>query len=263
MRKYLSITKNSVIAGMIYRVHYLFTVFSNVMFIVLIYFLWKAIYKNSETLNGMTFEETFIYLALASSITCLFQTWTEFDMSRNIISGAIIRDLTKPLDHQFLTLFGVIGFVVNNLITITLPSMVVIYFIAGPHISLGINLLFFIPALVLAFLIVFTIDYITGLVSFYTESIWGISITKGVIVGALSGAVIPLNFFPESLRNIVQLLPFQAIYNTPLTILLSKDIGVHDYVYFLLNQMFWVAVLFAVSRLFYNKAVKVITVNGG
>ncbi|MFZ5988109.1 MAG: ABC transporter permease [Bacillota bacterium] len=264
MRRYLTITKNSTIAGMIYRVHYLFTVFANIMFIVLTYFLWKAIYKNSDgTLNGMTFEEVFIYLALASSITCLFQTWTEYDMSRNILSGAIIRDLTKPLDHQMLTLFGVMGFVANNLVTITLPSMVLIYIIAGSHITLGFNILFFALALFLAFLITFTIDYSIGLVSFYTESIWGVSITKGVIIGILSGAVIPLNFFPGALRSIVELLPFQAIYNTPLTILLSKDMGVENYIYLIVNQIFWVVVLFTFSRLFYRKAVKVITVNGG
>lgn len=264
MRKYLKISKNNFMSGLVYRVHFFFTVFTNVMYIILTFFLWKSIYKNSSgTLNGMTFEQVFIYLALAASIGCFFQTFTEFRMSRNILSGNIINDLTKPLDYQLYTLFGVIGFGINNLISVTIPSMVIIFIMAGTHIDPGINILFFVVSVVLSFLIAFAIDYIVGLLSFYTESIWGVSNTKAVIVLLLSGAVVPLNFYPHWVRSVVELLPFHAIYNTPLTILLSKDLGLESYIYFVLNQLFWASVLFMLGRLFYRRSIKVVTVNGG
>lgn len=264
MRKYLTITKNSFIAGLVYKVHFLFTVFGNIIYIMVIYFLWKAIFKSSgEMINGMTFNEVFVYLALASSILCLFRTFTEWDMSQTIITGSIIKDLTKPIDHQILTMFGVLGFALNNLMAITIPSITMIFLVVGVQINVGINILFFIIALVMAFLITFAIDYTIGLIAFYTESIWGISIAKGAIVALLSGTAIPLSFFPDSIRKLVELLPFQAIYNTPLTILISKNLNIFNYIGFILNQAFWVIVLFTLSRLFYNKAVKVITVNGG
>lgn len=264
MKKYLTISKNSFIAGLIYKVHFFFTVFGNIIYIMVIYFLWKSIFKNSGgTINGMTFHEVFIYLALASSLVCLFQTYTEWDMSHFIITGTIIKDLTKPLDHQLLTMFGVIGFALNNLVAITIPSMVVIFLIAGFQITFGINILFFILSLVMAFLITFAIDYSIGLIAFYTESIWGISIAKGVVVALLSGTLIPLSFFPQTFKKIVEFLPFQAIYNTPVSILISKNLELQDYFGYILNQIFWVAVLFLISRLFFKKAIKVITVNGG
>ncbi|WP_010248057.1 ABC transporter permease [Acetivibrio cellulolyticus] len=264
MKKYLSICKNSFIGGLVYRMHLYFTIAGNILYIILTYFLWTSIYKNSNgTLNGMTFEQTFLYLALAASIGCLFQTFVEYDIGRNILSGNIIKDLTKPMDYQLFTLAGVIGFAFNNLLIITVPSIVIISIIAGSHIPVGINLVFFVLAVIFSFLITFAIDYIIGLFSFYTESIWGLANTKNVIVLLLSGAAIPLNFYPAAVRRVVEFLPFQAIYNTPMTILLSRDLGFSDYLYFFANQLFWIVALIALSRLFFRKAIKVVTVNGG
>jgi len=89
-----------------------------------------------------------------------------------------------------------------------------------------------------------------GLSSFYTESIWGISITKDVVVAALSGALVPINFFPDAIKAVLQVLPFQAIYNTPLQIITSASLTPTDYLRMLAVQLFWVVVLFGASRLF-------------
>ncbi len=42
----------------------------NVIYLIIIYFLWKAIYASSPTdsVNGMTFNDTMIYLVLASAL---------------------------------------------------------------------------------------------------------------------------------------------------------------------------------------------------
>lgn len=264
MKKYLTITKSSFIAGLLYKVHFFFQLFGNMTYLILIYFLWRSIFKNSDgTINGMTFEQVFIYLALASSILPIFQTWIEWEMSGSIIRGTIVKDLTKPVDYQLLNLFGALGFALNNLATVTVPSLVIVCIIAGSYINLGANLLVFVAALVLAYLISFAIDYCIGLISFYTESVWGIIVTKEVIILLLSGAVMPLSFFPQNVRSVVEFLPFHAIFNTPLTILISKDLSFQDYIGLILNQAFWVVVLFALGRVFYMKAIKVVTVNGG
>ena len=172
-------------------------------------------------------------------------------------------NLLKPLDLQLIKMSNALGFVLYNFITITLPAILVIIFIFRPgEITLKGILLCIIPVM-LAFFISFNIDYIIGLTSFYTESIWGISIAKDTIVLLLSGAIIPLNFFPEILRNIVGFLPFQAIYHIPLTIMITKDLPVNEYLKFLGIQLSWAVVLYAVNRLYYSRAIKVVTVNGG
>lgn len=264
MKKYLMMLRNSFITNIAYRFHFFFTSFSNVFYITIIYFLWGAIYKGSGgSLNGMTFNQTFMYLALASSIFCLLNTWTEWDMSREVINGTIVMHLIKPLDLQFLIMCRSLGIVLFNFLGITLPAIFVIIFVFQPGTITATNLIFSLLPLMMAFFISFNIDYIIGLTSLYTESIWRISIAKGTIVLLFSGALIPINFFPETLRKIIEFLPFQAIYHIPLTILISKDISMYEYLRFLGIQSFWVMALFALNRFYYSKAIKVVTVNGG
>ena len=171
--------------------------------------------------------------------------------------------LIKPLDYQLYMLFERLGFNFSNLVAVTIPSIIVVVLVFQAKLFIGLNIVFFVISLILAYLINFNIDFCIGLTSFYTESIWGISVTKESIVLLLSGALIPLNFFPEALRNIMYLLPFQAIYNIPLTILIGRDMEVSALLKMFGIQIFWILMLFTCSRFLYRKSIKVVTVNGG
>ena len=113
------------------------------------------------------------------------------------------------------------------------------------------------------YLVSFSIDYFIGLMGFYSESVWGLSMTKEIIVTFLSGALIPLQFFPEAIQQVLYWLPFQAIYHTPLMIFTRPDEGLDVYLPMMALQLFWAIVLFIAARLFYNQAVKVLRVAGG
>jgi ABC-2 type transport system permease protein len=69
-------------------------------------------------------------------------------------------------------------------------------------------------------------------------------------------------FFPEGLKNVVYFLPFQSIYNTPLTILIGKE-PPENVLWMMGLQLFWCLFLGVVSRLFWNRSIRRITVNGG
>jgi ABC-2 type transport system permease protein len=211
----------------------------------------------------MTFNDTFVYLALASSLFITFITFTEWMISNIVISGDIVRFLTKPLDFQINMMVTGLSICTVNVITTSLPTLLLLFFIFSSEISIGLNILFFLPSVILAYFISFHIDYIVGVTAFYTESIWGISMTKEAIVMFLSGVLIPLPFFPESMQTVLAFLPFQAIYNTPLTILISDGFSVHEYISKILIQCGWVAVLYVLSRFYYARAIRVLTVAGG
>jgi ABC-2 type transport system permease protein len=211
----------------------------------------------------MTFNQAFIYLALAGSILTLFFSGADWQISNKIIRGGISIDLLKPLDFQFLMLARTAGFTVFNFLTITIPSVVVLFLVFRAEMSPGIGLLFFPLGVILAFLISFTIDFVVGLSAFYTESLWGISITKAVIISLLSGALIPIPFFPDAAQRILRLLPFQAIYNIPLTMVVSPHQSVGYYLQGLAIQAIWIVVLFAFCRWLYIRALRLLSINGG
>jgi len=248
---------------MAYRSGFIFTVVNNFIYMGIAYYLWRSIYQGREVLRGMTFNQTFLYITVASTLIVLLKTWSDWEISSRILDGSIIMLLIKPINFQFFMLSQSLGFALMNLVSITVPSILFLVFVFKISIDIGIGLLFFPLALVLSFLLNATIDYIVGLTSFYTESLWGISSTKDIIITFLSGSLIPLQFFPEAMQKVLKLLPFQAMYHLPLMMLTEPNQPVGNYFSMLGVQVLWLVVIFVLARLYYQRAVKVLRVSGG
>jgi ABC-2 type transport system permease protein len=261
--RYRALTMGQFMTNLAYPVGFFLTFIGNLVHIAILYFLWKAVYGSADSLHGMTFQQTFIFLTLAGSTILLFKTNADWIISSRILSGIIIIDLTKPLDFQAKLLAEQLGTVLFNGLTITIPSMLVVFLFVPGSIPLGINIPFFLVSLVGACVLSFMLDFMIGLTAFYTESLWGIIAVKEVLTSFLAGALIPLAFFPESIQQILRLLPFQAIYNIPLQIATNPALTLLDFGQMLAVQLFWVIVLVIASRLLFRRVIRVLTVNGG
>ena len=267
VRKITALTRAGVIESMQFRLGTFVTLFGNLIYLALVYFLWKAIYDSSgsSVVNGMTFYDTMIYLILATAIFNFLEMFIIWDMSRMIQSGEIIMHLLKPMRYRLYTFWSYSGSHVTLFFLTFLPTFLVVMLVTKGAIAIGWNCLAFLVSLVLALIINFNIEMLVAPICLYTESTWGINIVKETIVLLLSGATIPLAFFPESLRKVVDYLPFRAVYDLPLSILLKKN-GSDTFsglLPLLGIQIFWCIVLTIAGNLFWNHAVKRITVNGG
>ena len=263
MRKYLAFTRGSFMVGLVYRFGPLLSLIGNFIYLGVAYYLWHSIYKNSDTLRSMTFNETFLYVAIGSAVFILLKTYVDWEVSYEIREGIISTYMTKPLDYQTYILFTSLGQTLMSLMVITIPTLLIITLVFKVAIPLGIGTLLFPFSLLLAFVISFCFDYFIGILAFYTESVWGLSTTKEIIILALSGALIPLQFFPAKLQSILLLLPFQTIYHTPLMMLTKPDQDPQIFVSMLIVQVIWAVVLYALTRLFFEQAVKVLRIAGG
>ena len=266
-RKLFALTRAGIMESLHYRLGTFVTLFANLIYLVLVYYLWKAIYASSgvDVVNGMTFTDTMIYLILATSLFNFLEMFVVWDMSRSIQSGKIILDLLKPLKFRTYTFWSYSGSHVVSFIMTFIPTFIVVMIITKGAIPMGLNLVYFLISTVFALIVNFNIEMIVATICLYTESTWGINIVKETIVLLLSGASIPLAFFPEKLRTVVDFLPFRAVYDIPLTILLEKNGS--DTLQGLLPmfgfQLLWIVILTAAGTLFWNYSVKKITVNGG
>lgn len=265
LKKYLTLTRAGIIESLQFRLAMFVIVVGNVLYLTLVYFLWKSIYASAGTdvVNGMTFSDTLIYLVLATALFNFMEMYTVWEMGRNIQSGKIVLDLLKPMSYRKYLFWSYSGSFVINFFSTFLPTFIIVAVLTHGAVPIGINLLWFVISAVLAITINFSIDFIVGTVCLYTESIWGINIMKQVIVLLLSGATIPLAFFPEKLRKIVEFLPFQAIYNSPLTILLKRSPELSDVMPIIGVQLMWALAMTAVGCLFWKRSLRQITVNGG
>lgn len=267
IRKITALTKAGIIESLQFRLGTAVMLFGNLIYLALVYFLWKAVYESSgvSVVNGMTFYDTMIYLILATAIFNFLEMFIVWDMSRAIQSGEIIMHLLKPMRYRVYTFWSYTGAHVNNFFLAFVPTFIVVSVITKGAIPIGMNLLYFVVSLILALVVNFNIEMLVAPICLYTESTWGINIVKETIVLLLSGATIPLAFFPEGLRQVVEYLPFRAVYDIPLTVLLAKN-GTDTPAGLLAGlgiQLLWCVVLSVCGNLFWKHAVKKITVNGG
>ena len=267
MRRLTALTKAGVVESLQFRLGTFVTLFANLIYLALVYFLWKAIYASSGTdvVNGMTFYDTMIYLILATAIFNFLEMFIVWDMSRAIQSGEIIMHLLKPMRYRKYMFWSYSGSLVMSFILTFIPTFLVVVIVTKGSIPVGWNLLAFVVSLLLALIVNYNIEMLVAPICLYTESTWGINIVKETIVLLLSGASIPLAFLPETFRKVVEYLPFRAVYDIPLTVLLKKN-GTDSFdglVNAIGIQLIWCVVLTICGNLFWNHAVKKITVSGG
>ena len=265
LKKYLSLTRAGIMESLQFRASLLVIVLGNLLYLTVVYFLWKAIYASSGTdvVNGMTFSDTLIYIVLATALFNFMEMYTVWEMGRNIQSGKIILDLLKPMQPRNYLFWSYSGNFVVNFFSTFLPTFIIVCTVTKGAVPLGLNLLYFVVSVVMAIMINYNIDFFVGTICIYTESIWGINIMKQVVVLLLSGATIPIAFFPEPFKTITMYLPFQSIYNAPLTLLLNKEPDISNVALTLGTQLMWCVITLVVSKLFWKVSLKRITVNGG
>ena len=265
LKKFLTLTRAGIMESLQFRLGTLVIIAGNLLYLIVVYFLWKAIYASAGTdvVNGMTFSDTLIYLVLATALFNFMEMYIVWEMGRSIQSGKIALDLLKPMEYRKYLFWSYSGSFVTQFFFTFLPTFIVVAIVTHGTIHLGLNLLFFVVSVIMAVSINYSIDFLVGTICLYTESIWGINIMKQVIVMLLSGATIPIAFFPEPLKTIVYYLPFQSIYNAPLTMLLDGASQPQTVLTTLGVQLFWCIAMTILSKLFWHISLRQITVNGG
>ena len=265
LKKYLALTRAGIMETLQFRLSFVVMVIGNLLYLIVVYFLWDAIYESAGTdvVNGMTFTDTLIYLVLATALFNFMEMYAVWEIGRNIQSGKIVLDLLKPMEYRKYLFWSFSGSFIAKFLLTFLPTFIAVAIVTHGAIPMGINLLYFVLSVVMAVSINYSIDFIVGTICLYTESIWGINIMKQVIVLLLSGATIPLAFFPDTLRTVVNYLPFQSIYNAPLTLLLDGAPTAETVLTTLGTPLIWCIAMMIVSKLFWKVSLRQITVNGG
>lgn len=265
IKAYFTLTRASVIEFLQFRMSAFVMLLGNLIYLIVIYNLWNAIYASVDgaVINGMSFNDTMIYLVLATAQFTFMEAYLVWDMGRSIQSGKIVLDLLKPISYDSYLLFSIFGGNLCAFFVTFIPTFIVVQVITHGVIHIGINILYYLIAALIGSLINFVIDFFVGTVCLYTQSIWGINIMKQVIVLFFSGATVPLAFFPEGLYKVAKFLPFHAIYDTPLQFLTSTSLTTGEAWWMIGQQLIWLIVMYASAKLFWKASERIITVNGG
>ncbi|WP_240941244.1 ABC-2 family transporter protein [Paenibacillus sp. HB172176] len=263
MYKYVSLAKLSMQNTVAYRGTFIISILGNFIYLLSIFYLWNVVFTAKEQLGGLSWDQMKGYLIISFFMNGLISFYSEGTISGKIVDGSVALDMLKPVDFQKARLSEVLGAGVFE----SFVSIVMIFIMAptifsgvyNPHWYTWLLLLVSVGA---ALLIKFGIIYLTCLLCFYTTSRYGLSLARTAIMNLLSGALIPLIFFPKWLEVICTYLPFQGIVFIPASIYLERVDGA-EAIGLIGLQLVWVVILWWAGKLLWNWAIKQVTIHGG
>lgn len=226
MDKYIAIFKIKIRNTLQYKFDFVVVFLSSILPLVVLYFFWKEIYKNGSSINGMDFKSMFTYYILATLLTMLFQGNTSWEVSDEIRTGEINSIIIKPYEYIRLKF---ISYLADQTIIILIITVLLVLNLTCVSIFLGvsslINLLLFIISIIMGMLILFHFAFFIGIVTFWWNEIKGLFYFQALILQFFSGSIIPLDWYPSYLKEIVKLLPFSYTVYFPIKLYLGQIEG--------------------------------------
>ncbi|MBO9607067.1 MAG: ABC-2 family transporter protein [Paenibacillaceae bacterium] len=262
----LGIARIAVRERMQYRFDFFMTLFATLMFSSLYYMLWKAIYAHSAD-ETMPWNQLITYIMIGQAVN--FARWSPADrapvygLSTRLRSGDLALDLIRPIGFGWRRFLEAAGFFAVEMLWVNIPCLLLFVFALGIDPPAGGSAAFgYIFALLVAFLVAYSINSIVMMLSFWTTNAQGLQIAKTAVVGLLAGTVIPFEFFPHWLQTVATLLPFQSLAYIPLSVYTGRVAGT-DMLSLLGRQLVWAAVMLGVSRYLWSLATRRIVIYGG
>lgn len=240
---------------------YLFTL-NRIVEVVVYICVWQAIYEQTQVTNGLSIAQMITYYILVISLEPIVSWGINEDIANSIRTGQIQRELLSPISYLQYYLGRYIGEMRFGL-KVGIATLIICTVIWG--IVLPAGFMNFIGAILLILLgmpILYLLQMIVGMASFYTNSSWGLQILRKAIISIFSGMIAPISLFPEWFRTIANLLPFKEIVYTPIYLYLGQ-VQIQELAFTILKQIIWIAIFYVIAKAVFNHSVKKITVNGG
>ncbi len=188
-------------------------------------------------------------------------TWIMYEYEYRVRQGYLSTALVKPV-HP------IHSDIADNLSSklITLPILLVVAAVLALvfHPTAAFNLwaiLAFIPALMLAFLVRFLLEWTLALAAFWTTRVSAINQVYFVLILFLSGQIAPLTLFPRWLQVVANILPFRWMLGFPVELVLGRLTPLQT-VEGIAVQVAWVLISLGLVRLVWRAGVRVYSAVG-
>ena len=267
MSTYLSLVKMRFINGLQYRTAALAGMATQFGFGFMFISQYLAFYRTNPSAFPMEISQVVSYIWIQQAFLMLFFSWFfEGDIFSAITSGQIAYDLARPIDLYGKWYCQSIARRLSSAVLRSLPIIIIGLVLPHPYkLVLPPNIvqfLLFLLSSALAMLVVVAFGMLIYISTFYTMSPVGVRILGAVLADFMAGSIVPLPFFPDGFRHFAQLLPFAAMQNMPLRIY-SGNISDIDAVYGILFQICWLIILLLIGKLWMNKTLKKVIIQGG
>ncbi|MBL4936620.1 ABC transporter permease [Clostridium sp. YIM B02515] len=267
MRAYYSLFKMRLLKGLQYRIAALAGVLTQFFWGFMYIMIFEAFYKSTSSVQPISLRELIQVLWLQQSFLALIMLWfRDTELINLITSGNIAYELVRPSDLYSFWYAKLIAQRLSSALLRCFPILIVAILLPYPYnFTLPPNLaafVLFIITLTLGIILIVAISMLIYISIFYTMSGVGSLLIFGVLGEFFSGLLIPVPLMPNFLKNIVYMLPFRYTSDLPFRVY-AGNIGTKEALISIGVQLLWIIIIIIGGRLWMNKALKKIVVQGG
>ncbi len=267
MKKYLSFFRLRFAMGLQYRAAALAGVATQFAWGFMEIMIFRAFYRADPASFPMSFSATVSYLWLQQAFLALFAAWMmENEIFDSIVDGNIAYELCRPVDLYNMWFSRSIATRLSRAVLRCFPILIVAAFLPKPY---GItppaspgHFLLFLVTMILGLLMTVSLCELIYILAFFTISPAGLRLMFDSAADFFAGALIPLPFFPEKMRQVMELLPFASMQNVPLRIYGGSMTG-YEMQKAVFLQVFWLAAITFTGKVLCLLAQRRVTVQGG
>jgi ABC-2 type transport system permease protein len=229
MNKYLAIFYLSWQSGFVYRLNFLLWRFRNIVYLLLIYFLWSGVFLNNRQLFDYSRNEMLTYIFLLLIMRSVVIATSSADaVGSEIASGELSNYLVKPINYFKYWFVRDLHNKSLNLI-FSLVELTLLWLVFRPTFIFPSDLLTwvaYIAACIGAACLFFFVSMFFKLIAFWApENTWGLTFLMLVLLEGLGGVLFPLTLLPQSFQTLLSFTPFPYLVYYPIAIYLGKIEG--------------------------------------
>jgi ABC-2 type transport system permease protein len=218
--------------------------------------------QTGGSVGGYTANDFIVYFIAWTLVRQMTVAWDPYYMERRIRRGEFTPLLLRPIHPFYVDTMLMLAFKTVELVTL-IPTILILTLIFQPVFSFPLwAVVTFIPALMLAFALRFTLNYALALTAFWTTRVTALFHLYFAVEFFLSGRIAPLTVLPIWAQQIANWLPFQWMFYFPLEVLLGRVSG-EQLVSGFLMQLLWFGISILAVALTWRWGVKKYTAVGG
>jgi ABC-2 type transport system permease protein len=244
-----------------YRFDVFTTIASVLVRVYLLRMVWVALYTRNAAPSDLPLHAIITY----STVALLMGLVMDIDQTRmlhdKLHSGSIATDFMKPINVPLYFFADGSGEVLFHAVLIV-PSLLFSLLIVHIDVPAPLVLATFALSFLLGYMVGFWVNFILNCIAFWTLEIHAARLIVTWVSDLFGGEIIPLVIFPAFLQRIAFVLPFAAMFSTPLLIYVGV-IPPARYAQALGSQLFWVVVLGLVATVMWRAGAKRVVVQGG
>lgn len=258
MNTFLTIIKNTWSEYLEYRLNFVMWRMRHVSKIIVIYFLWWAIFSVSGQVFGYSQSQLLTYILATSLVSSIVYSTRTEAIGAEIIQGDLSNLLLKPLNVFNYWIARDTGDKLLNIV-FSLLEIFILIILLHPPLFLQTNIAVLgtmLISLILSLSIYFLISMILSFLGFWTLDVWGPRFLFFIILDFFAGALFPLDILPKPLFAVLQFLPFNYLLFFPIKIYLGQ-LSMIAIIKGLLISLAWIGILYEVAKRIWYKGLTV------